>query len=149
MRRILIVGCIALAVTMLAGCDLLGELFGKSDDENKDNEDTGQLATVEMSFSCSGEVMDGVGTDEDWRVSLDRGELVSANSAAGGSVVFDDVSIGTHTLYFTPPIGCYDEEVAYYDFEVRGDEFLALTEVDLMPLQSVSPRVVEPKDGGE
>lgn len=149
MRRILIVGCIALVVTILAGCDVLGELFGESDDDANDNGGTGQLATVEISLSCSGEVVDGFGTDVDWRLSLDGGELVNSNSAAGGSVVFEDVSTGAHTVHFTPPIGCYDEEVAYFDFAVSGDEFLALSMADLTALPSISPRRAVSKDGGE
>ena len=134
MKRILILVVIALVVTILAGCDLLGGLFG---------------STIELSLSCPGEVEDGIGTDYDWRVSLDDGRRESANSARGGSVTFEDVSRGSHTFYFTPPSGCYDQEVAYYDFEVSGDDELALSTNQLTLMSSVSPRRAAVKDGGE
>lgn len=132
MRRISILLGVLLVLAILGGCDLLGGLFGSK---------------VELSLSCPGEAVDGIGTDASWRVSLDDGELVSTNSAYGGSVTFDAVSRGSHTLHFTPPSGCYDQEVAYYDFEVTGDDELTLSTTQLTLLADYSVRAAAKADG--
>ena len=106
MKRIAGLGLCALFAVLLGGCSLLG--LGPD---------------VTLSLDCRYELVDGVGTDFDWRVAIDDERSVNSNSASGGSVTFENVGIGEHTLYFIPPEGCgawgsYDQEVGSYTFDV-------------------------------
>ena len=123
MKRIAGLGLGALFIVLVAGCSLLG--LGPD---------------VTLTFDCPYEYVDGVGTDYDWRVEIDDEGRVNSNSSSGDSVTFENVGIGEHTIWFTPPSGCYDEVVASYTFDVgMGGEELHLDLDDVDILVSVAP----------
>lgn len=124
-RFVFLLVCIGI-VALLPGCmGILSSLFG---------------STVSLSLSCPEEYVDGVGTDRDWRVALDDGDRMTLSSASGGSLEFEKVEKGSHTLWFTPPSGCYDQVVASYTFDVDGDTDLSLSVYELTPLSNSATR---------
>ena len=123
MKRTAGLGLCVLIVVLLGGCSWL------------------KAPSVTCTLSCYDEYVDGRGTDGDWRVALDDESRRNSDSASGGSITFDEVEKGEHTLYFTPPAGCYDEVVASYTFTVEREDVELELDVfgDLDILVSVAP----------